>query len=134
MYMYIKIAYMPHASVSAHMLMMASTGYTGVPTMKLLTSYPIKFGSEENKLKIIQSTSKYYEKLAMFLLDDDNCDIVDCLKEEYHNNPEKIVTAVYKKWLVGTGRKPVTWQTLVGVLREIELNILAKDIETALNQ
>ena len=33
----------------------------------------------------------------------------------------------------GTGRRPATWQTLVCVLRDIELNSLADDIEHMLN-
>ena len=115
------------------MLMMASTGYTGVPTVKLLTSLPILGdGAKQKNLSIIQRTGTRYTKLAMYLLDDDNCDIVDSLKEKYRGDPEEIVTAVYKKWINGTGRKPVTWQTLLDVLREIELNSLAEEIETAL--
>ena len=117
------------------MLMMASTGYTGVPTVKLLTSLPILGDCTKPKnLSIIQRTGTRYTKLAMFLLDDDNCEIVDSLMEKYRDDPEKIVTAVYKKWISGTGRKPVTWQTLLDVLREIELNSLAEEIETALEQ
>ena len=69
----------------------------------------------------------------MHLLNDDNCDIVAILKEKYHDDPEEIVKAVYKKWIDGTGRTPVSWQTLVGVMRDIELNSLAEEIETALN-
>ena len=114
------------------MLMMASTGYTGVPTVKLLTSLPIPGDGVKKNLNIIQRTSTQYTKLAMFLLDDDNRDIVDGFKETYRGDPEEIVTAVYKKWINGTGRKPVTWQTLVDVLREIELSSLAAEIETVL--
>ena len=114
--------------------MIASTGYTGVPTMKLLTSLPIPGdGAKRKNLNIIQRTSTRYTKLAMYLLDDDNCEIVDCLKEKYRGDPEEIVTAVYKKWINGAGRKPVTYQTLVDVLRDIELTSLAEEIETALN-
>ena len=83
------------------MLMMASTGYTGVPTVKLLTSLPIPGdGAKRKNLNIIQRTSTCYTKLAMYLLDDDNCEIVDCLKEKCRGDPEEIVTAVYKKWII----------------------------------
>ena len=62
-------------------------------------------------------------------MDDDNCDMVYALREKYHQDPVEIVTAIYKEWISGTGRQPATWQTLVGVLREIEQNSLADDIE-----
>ena len=88
------------------------------------------------KLDIIQNTSASYTKLGMHLLDDDNCVIVDGLEEKYRHDPVKIVTAIYKKWISGTAtgtvRKPVAWQTLVGVLRDIDLNTLADHIEANL--
>ena len=116
------------------MLVMASTGYTGVPTVKLLTYLPILTdGRKQKTLNIIQRTSTHYANLSMFLLNGDNCDIVDSLKEKYRGDPEEIVTAVYKKWINGAGRQPVTWQTLVDVLRDIKLNSLAEEMETALN-
>ena len=115
---------------------MASNGYTGVPTLRLLISLPIPGDGAKNNLNILQRTSARYTNLAKFLLNDDNCDIVDSLEIQYHHDPEEIVRAVYMRWISGTGRKPVTWQTLVDVLRlrEMDLNILADEIETALNR
>ena len=103
-----------------------------MPTIKLLTSLPYLVGGVSKNLNNIQRTSTSYTKLGMYLLDDDNCDIVEGLKDKYHHDPVEIVTAVYKMWVSGTGRKPATWQTLVGVLRDIELNSLADDIEYAI--
>ena len=107
--------------------------HTGMPTIKLLTSLPSLVGGVRKNLNIIQRTSTSYTKLGMYLLVDDNWDIVYALREKYHHDPVEIVTAVYKKWISGTGRQPATWQTLVGVLREIEMNILADDIEVTLS-
>ena len=101
-----------------------------MPTLKLLTNLPI---DGMKNLKIIKKTSTRYNELAMYLLNDDNCDIVSSLEEKCLHDSDKITRAVFKKWIDGTGRKPVTWQTLVGVLKDIELNSLADEIETALN-
>ena len=49
------------------------------PTIKLLTC----FQSVKKKLDIIQMTSTSYIKLGMYLLNDDNCDIVDGFKEKH---------------------------------------------------
>ena len=106
------------------------TPHTGKPTIRLLTS----FDGKRKKLNIIQMTSTSYKQLGMYLLDDDNCDIVYSLKETHNNVTVEIVTAVYKMWISGTGRKPVTWQTLVDVLREIEMNSLADEIEASLSR
>eukprot|EP00731_Ephydatia_muelleri_P035388 Em0119g1a len=104
----------------------------GVPTVKLLTDLSILVDGMKKYVSIILRTSNCYTKLAMYLLNDDNCDIVDSLKEKCRGDPVEIVTAVYKKWINGAGRQPVTWQTLLDVLREIEQNSLAEDIETVL--
>ena len=104
-----------------------------MPTVKLLTSLPSLVGGEKKNINIVQKTSTRYNQLGMHLLDDDNGDIVDGLKERCFHDPVETVTAVYKKWISGTGRKPVTWQTLVDVLRDIELNSVADDIEAVLS-
>lgn len=92
----------------------------------------LKVDGRKKNLKIIQKTSKHYANLTMFLLDDSNHDIVDSLNVKHHSDPVVIVTDVYKEWIAGTGKKQVTWQTLVDVLKDIELNSLAEDIETGL--
>ena len=43
---------------------------------------------------------------------------------------EEINLAILRRWLQGKGREPVTWRTLVKVLQDAGLNILADDIET----
>ena len=105
---------------------------TGLPTIKLLTCFPSLVDGISKIVNIIQKTSTSYSQLGMHLLDDDNCEIIDVLKEKCHHDPVEIITAVYKKWISGTGKKPTTWQTLIGVLREIELNSLADEIEHTL--
>ena len=119
--MYNAILHTTHTHTNKHT-------HTGVPTVKLLACFPSLVGGVSKNINIIQRTSPSYTKLRKYLLDDDNYDILDDCKK-YHHDPEEIVTSIYKKWISGTGRKPVTWQTLVGVLRDIELNSLADTIE-----
>ena len=47
-----------------------------------------------------------------------------------YNDAEQINTEILQEWLTGRGKQPVTWTTLVDVLRDIKLSILAGDIET----
>ena len=87
----------------------------------------------KKNVNIIQKTSAKYTIIGMQLLEDDNCDIVDALKEKHRGDPEEIITAVYKKWISGTG-KPVKWRTLVDVLRDLELTSVADVIEPSLSR
>ena len=36
---------------------------------------------------------------------------------------------ILQEWATGKGKKPATWQTLTEVLRDIELCVLASEIE-----
>ena len=36
---------------------------------------------------------------------------------------------VLQQWITGNGKHPVTWKTLTGVLFDIELSVLAQEIE-----
>ena len=66
------------------------------------------------------------------LLNDDTGAITDTLAEQFHRNALDINSEVLKRWLRGNDLSPVTWETLVGVLKSIGLKELARKIETSL--
>ena len=71
-----------------------------------------------------------YVQFGALLLDDQNGSRVKIIQHKNHNDAERINTEIFQEWLTGRGKKPVTWATLVEVLRDIELAALAGDIET----
>ena len=48
--------------------------------------------------------------------------VVEALELEHQRNAEQITQAILRRWIDGRGRKPITWRTLVDVLRECQLN------------
>ena len=50
------------------------------------------------------------------------------MAHQFQNDPEQINEEILRQWLSGKGKQPVTWATLVEVLRDIGLSTLAKDI------
>ena len=68
-------------------------------------------------------------QFGIFLLDDRNGSRVKNLEYEHHYNVEEINTAILQDWVIGKGKQPVTWETLVEVLRNIKLSTLAGEIE-----
>ena len=72
-----------------------------------------------------------YLQFGTFLLDDTNGARVKIMVEKYHYDAEQINTEIFREWLIGRGKQPVIWATLVDVLRDTELSALAKDIEAA---
>lgn len=51
------------------------------------------------------------------------------IAEENSHDAEQINTVILKEWLSGSGKHPVTWETLIKVLRDIKLPVLACDIK-----
>ena len=72
--------------------------------------------------------TKYYY-FGLHLLDDCDGTRVHSLELEYGRNAERINTEILREWTTGKGKKPVSWETLTEVLRDIELCALASEIE-----
>ena len=90
----------------------------------------LSFSVKTKKLNIAVQVGAKYSNFGMFLLEDDTGAIVSALEKEHHWSAEQINMAILQKWLQGNGVKPVMWSTLVTVLRSIEMNELANDIES----
>ena len=73
--------------------------------------------------------STKYVQFGAILLDDRNGSVVRNLEHEHQRNAEQINTAILREWVNGKGKQPVTWATLIEVLRDIELSTLADNIE-----
>ena len=70
-----------------------------------------------------------YVQFGTFLLDDRNGSRVKSMAHKHCNDAKEINKEILQEWLSGRGKQPVTWATLVEVLRDIELTTLASDIE-----
>ena len=62
------------------------------------------------------------------LLDESTGARVRSLEHQHQRNAERINQEILQEWLAGSGKQPVSWATLVEVLRDIELSTLADDI------
>lgn len=107
-------------------------GHSGIlnadspPTLPEFISFPLSDGTRVNLAKKI---GHEYTSFGVLLLEDSDGMVVDSIEQQLNSNPERINNRIFQQWLQGKGREPVTWTTLVAVLREIGLRTLAKDIE-----
>jgi len=65
------------------------------------------------------------------LLDDSTGSRVNSLVHEHRSDAERINSEILQQWIAGKGKHPVTWKTLVEVLRDIN-NALATEIEAVI--
>ena len=84
------------------------------------------------KLNIPQSIGPHYETFGLLLLNDEQGEKIDAIVEA-NARAKEINVAILKKWLRGEGEQPVTWGTLVQVLKDSNLKIVAKEIEAAIS-
>ena len=80
------------------------------------------------RLRIPQKIGPNYVDFGIFLLQDYNGSAIRSIEEDSHRRPERVILRILQNWLEGKGQ-PVTWRSLIEVLRECGLNILAFEIE-----
>ena len=80
------------------------------------------------RLKVPQQVGANYSTFGIYLLNDETGSRVDSIEEYCRGNPEKITRKILQEWLEGKGL-PVTWQSLIQTLRDVELTVFADHIQ-----
>ena len=80
------------------------------------------------QLNVPQEIGTKYKEFGTLLLNDSTGNVVNNIERKFQQTPEDINTKILEKWIGGRGR-PCTWDMLIKVLRECELNTLAKQIQ-----
>ena len=101
------------------------------PTLPLLLTFPKQSG---DKINIVERIGTKNHTFGIKILEDNFGTVTDAIETEYGPNQTRITDAILSKWLEGTGRTPISWGTLITVLREIGLNVLADEMDDNLLQ
>ena len=96
------------------------------PILRELTAFPTR---SQGKVNIPQEIGVKYQVFGAQLLEDPTGTGVTNMEYKHRGDPLRINTEIIQEWLRGHGRRPVSWRTLIEVLRDIELGKLASDIE-----
>ena len=95
------------------------------PTLPELLKFPCK----ERCINVPEEIGSEYTSFGILLLEDDNGSRIRDIANKHRDDGKKIAIEILQEWLVGKGRQPVTWQTLVEVLKDAGFSELAKDIK-----
>ncbi len=102
------------------------------PTLHCLLSFQLHSSAAQSPINIPQEIGTHYRQFGILLLQDDRGNLVDTIiHDEPNYGAVNINLSILQKWLNGRG-KPPTWSSLIQVLRDIELRVLAHDIEQEL--
>ena len=92
--------------------------------------FPINDTGE--KVDILSKIGTHYYTLGIHLLDDDCAAKTDAIEKEFSKDAYRINLEIFKRWLKGSGKGPVTWVQLTNILRRIGLLEVASDIDSSL--
>ena len=82
---------------------------------------------------LITKIAPNYHDFGIFLLNDEDGSIIDSIEIKCREEPNRITKEILKRWLQGRGVGPVTYATLVKILKKTELNVLAQTIKSSLS-
>ena len=101
------------------------------PTVPKMTEL-IKCVGQKGRHNIPEEIGTDYFNFGIFLLNDKTGTKITAFEWEYQKHSEAINREILRQWLEGRGKYPVTWATLIEVLKDISKMTLAEDIEYGL--
>ena len=102
------------------------------PKLPLLLHFPLHDSDDDEGLNIIDQIGTTYRMLGTMLLNDDTGAITEAIKQQCNQKASDINYEILRHWLQGGGKSPVTWMTLIEVLKQVQLKELAGRIENSL--
>ena len=99
------------------------------PTLMALIHFRIVDGTCMNLAKKIGAN---YHDFGVLLLKDNDGSTISAIELKQGGDPADINRRIFQLWLQGKGKQPITWATLIAVLRDIEMKELAKNMEETL--
>lgn len=81
-------------------------------------------------VRVIKESAAKWESIATRLYFDSHD--ISRIRKDYHLQSYEACQTVFIEWLDGNGRKPATWDTLIHVLNEADLSVLATDLKVVI--
>ena len=81
------------------------------------------------RLEIPQGVGGNWYTFGIFLLNDQTGSRMKSFRTECQGNPEDMTQMILHEWLIGKGLLPVTWHSLIKVLNETKLTLMADKIQ-----
>jgi hypothetical protein len=98
------------------------------PTMGSLLSFP----SGDKLLNVPLVISDKAHEFCINLLDDDDGSKFREIEAKHKNSYQGMNSETLERWLQGGGKQPVVWDVLIATLREVDMMVLAGEIELSI--
>ena len=94
----------------------------------------VRFPGRTRKIEISQEVASNFHFFGTLLLEDSYGAVVASIAKEFESDLEQASLEILRQWVEGRGKQPVTWDTLIKVIREMEYESLAAEIEATLSE
>ena len=84
------------------------------------------------KINIIERVAPFWQVLGDQLDFDESGSKLALIKADYTTS-EACCRAMFQHWLNGNGVGPCSWRTLIGLLDDLDKEVLAQEIEAAVS-
>ena len=88
--------------------------------------------SSGGAVNIVQQIGTHYHVLGPLLLRDDTGAVTSAIVSQHQRDAALINQEILTRWLQGQGKLPVSWVTLIDVLKGVELTELSQMIQEML--
>ena len=85
--------------------------------------------ADGKKIQIIKRVAPSWRNLGILLDFDSSGTQLDIFDKKHHSDPESCCQAMFQCWLNGNGRGPHTWRTLIELIKDCDMEVLADEVE-----
>lgn len=85
----------------------------------------------DSNVNLLQELGTKYKSFGTLLLEDSTGSKMAAIEHALGRNVEDINYRVFQDWISGSGKKPVSWNSLVGVLQDVKMESLATSVREA---
>ena len=83
--------------------------------------------SSGERVDIIEAITAEWKIFGDYLEFDETA--INHISQEHKSHPMDCCTEMMREWLKGRGRQPATWATLIDLLKVVEMNKIAQQLE-----
>ena len=88
-------------------------------------------GPDGQKVEIVAAVAKKWKEIGVLLDSDATGQHLDTIETGYEKDPSSCCQAMFQHWLKGNGVEQ-TWGTLIDILKDCKLGMLAESVEKVL--
>ena len=110
-------------------VVVVSVSSDAIPTLAKLA---VLRTANRKKIKIIERVAPFWQSLGDQLDFDESGSKLALIKAD-HSTSEACCRAMFQHWLNGNGVTPCSWRTLIGLLDDLDQEVLGQEIEDAVS-